>query len=133
MVSRGVSRGVRWGTKPLSAPLLLASILIVAALYILALPVPGHASVVVRNVGGVHVPAKRVFATSFCSRLRGLIGRDDRWLPPGSELVFLRCRSVHTFFMRRLLDVAFIGPDGTVLRAERDVFPRTVLLCRAIH
>ena len=77
-----------------------------------------------------HVPVKRVFATSFRSRLRGLIGRDERWLPPGSELVFLRCRSVHTFFMRRLLDVAFVGPDGIVLRAERDVFPRAVLHCK---
>ena len=65
MVSQGVTRGVRWGTKPLSAPLLLASILILAALCIVALPASGHAAVAVRNVGGVHVPAKRVYKQAF--------------------------------------------------------------------
>ena len=72
----------------------------------------------------------RVFATGYRARLRGLIGRDTRWLPFGAELVFLQCRSVHTFFMRAHVDVAFVGPDGVVLRSERDVPACRVLCCR---
>lgn len=68
-------------------------------------------------------------ATTFWTRLRGLIGRKGPWLPAGCELIIVRCGSVHTFFMRQSIDVAFAGKDGRVLRVERGVRPRRLLRC----
>lgn len=46
-------------------------------------------------------------------RLTGLIGRAQ--LAPGTALLFPRCRSVHGCFMKRSIDVAFLGSDRRVL------------------
>ena len=45
-------------------------------------------------------------------RLTGLIGR--RELAPGAALRFVRCRSVHGFWMKRPLDVVFVDARGLV-------------------
>jgi uncharacterized membrane protein (UPF0127 family) len=49
----------------------------------------------------------------------------------GGGLLIPGCRSVHTFGMRFVLDVFFLGRDGAVLRAARRVPPRRILVCRA--
>ena len=46
------------------------------------------------------------------ARRRGLLGRDGI----DGALVLRPCRSVHTFFMRFPIDVAFCDREGTVLR-----------------
>ena len=55
------------------------------------------------------------------ARRRGLGGLTT--LPPERALC-LRCRAVHTFTMRFALDLIWLGPDGTVIRVDRDVPPR---------
>ena len=81
---------------------------------------------------------RALVATGFWLRLRGLVGRKRR---PGAGararlgsgevcLLFPRCPSVHTFLMRRPIDVAFISPRGCVLGALRNVPPFRVLSCR---
>jgi len=46
------------------------------------------------------------------ARRRGLLGRDGI----DGALVLRPCRSVHTFFLRFPIDVAFCDREGTVLR-----------------
>lgn len=64
------------------------------------------------------------------SRLLGLARLRERDLPPRSALLIPRCRSVHTFGMRFPLDVLFLDERGGVVRVERAVPRRRVLLCR---
>ena len=58
-------------------------------------------------------------ACSLVARLRGLAGRkafDD-------ALLLAPCNDVHTFTMRRQIDIAFIAADGTVVESLRSVSP----------
>jgi uncharacterized membrane protein (UPF0127 family) len=52
-------------------------------------------------------------ATSFASRLRGLMGAAR--LPRGSGLLFPGSRSVHTHFMRFPIDVVFLDADRRIV------------------
>ncbi len=56
------------------------------------------------------------------ARRRGLGGLDA--LPADRALRIPRCRAVHTFTMRFALDLIWLGPDGTVVRVDREVPPR---------
>jgi uncharacterized membrane protein (UPF0127 family) len=49
---------------------------------------------------------------------------------PGHALLIPDCRSVHTFGMRFEIDVAFLDDRGRVVRTERAVPPRRVLVER---
>jgi uncharacterized membrane protein (UPF0127 family) len=59
-------------------------------------------------------------ACSQAARLRGLAGRDSF----EGALLLVPCNDVHTFTMRRQIDIAFVAGDGTVLESLRDVPPR---------
>lgn len=65
-------------------------------------------------------------ACSIFSRLRGLLGRDDY----SGTLLLTPCNDVHTFGMRRAIDIAFIAADGTVLQAHRAVGARRRFRCK---
>lgn len=67
-------------------------------------------------------------ASTLAARLLGLAFL--RRMPPGHALFIPDCRSVHTFGMRFPIDVAFLDEAGRVIRVERAVGPRRVLLCR---
>ena len=68
-------------------------------------------------------------ATTFASRLLGLAFLRSP-LPPEFALFVPNCRSVHTFGMRFPIDVAFVDLAARVVRVERAVPPRRVLVCR---
>lgn len=68
-------------------------------------------------------------ARSLLSRTRGLAGLDD--LPDRAALLIPRCRSVHTFGMRFVIDVIFLDGDRRVVRVEPYVPPRRVVWARA--
>ena len=53
-------------------------------------------------------------AETFWSRLVGLLGHAR--LEPGHGLWIAPCNSVHTFFMRFTIDVAFLDKQGRVVR-----------------
>ena len=61
-------------------------------------------------------------ARSFRERSLGLARLDE--LPSGWGLHILRCRSVHTFWMRFGLDLIWLDGDGKVVKVTRDVKPR---------
>ena len=60
------------------------------------------------------------FACTLAARLRGLAGQSNF----EGMLVLAPCRDIHTFTMRRPIDVAFVSRDGTVLESHRAVPPR---------
>jgi hypothetical protein len=60
------------------------------------------------------------------SRLVGLLNRNH--LPEGEGLLIVPCSSVHTFFMRFPIDVAFLDRKGRVLRVFISVPPFRLLL-----
>ncbi|MBM7114380.1 DUF192 domain-containing protein [Archangium primigenium] len=53
-------------------------------------------------------------ATRFADRFVGLMGR--RSLALGEGLHIDPCNSIHTFFMRIPIDVAFLDPDGVIVK-----------------
>jgi uncharacterized membrane protein (UPF0127 family) len=52
-------------------------------------------------------------ARSFAKRLKGLMGMHS--LPMGCGLHILPCNSIHSFFMRFAIDVAFLDKHGKIL------------------
>ena len=58
-------------------------------------------------------------ASTIGSRLLGLRRKEGF----EGELLLVPCKDVHTFGMRRAIDVAFVAPDGTVLESHRGVAP----------
>lgn len=69
----------------------------------------------VYNVTRGCIVAPRVeLADTAATRMRGLLGRDG--LAPGEGLIIEPCNSIHTFFMRFSIDVAFLSTDGKIVR-----------------
>lgn len=60
-------------------------------------------------------------ASSWWARLKGLLGRDG--LADGEGLHLVPCNSIHMFFMRFPLDVAFLDEQGRVVRAVQAIQP----------
>jgi uncharacterized membrane protein (UPF0127 family) len=60
-------------------------------------------------------------ARSFWQRTVGLIGHAP--LGDNEGMLFERCSSIHTFFMRLPIDVVFIDANGRVVRAVANVKP----------
>ena len=60
-------------------------------------------------------------ADKFWSRAIGLLGRRELAL---NEAILIRpCSSIHTFFMRMRINVAFVDANGVVLSVHREVPP----------
>jgi uncharacterized membrane protein (UPF0127 family) len=81
----------------------------------------------VRDDGAVVCPSCRSAAT-FLSRLRGLLGRGG--LAEGEGLLIRPASSIHTFFMRFELDVAFLDRDGCVVKLVPGLRPWRVTFAR---
>ena len=71
--------------------------------------------------GDAVVADKVELAASWGSRLKGLLGRNS--LPEGAGLHIAPCNSIHMFFMRFPIDVAFLEPGGKVVRAIHSIKP----------
>jgi uncharacterized membrane protein (UPF0127 family) len=70
---------------------------------------------------GTVVADRCAVADGFFSRFKGLMGR--RELPEGDGLCLQKCSSIHMFFMRIALDVAFVDGDGRVLKVYHGLRP----------
>ncbi len=60
-------------------------------------------------------------AWGFWSRFRGWMGKKP--LPQGTALLICPCSSIHTFFMREPIDVAFLDRSGRVLSVIEGLRP----------
>jgi len=63
---------------------------------------------------GEVVAAKLLPAFDSATRKTGLLKHQS--LPEDTAMIIAPCSSVHTFFMRFPIDVAFVAKDGTVLK-----------------
>jgi uncharacterized membrane protein (UPF0127 family) len=70
---------------------------------------------------GAVVADRCAVADGFGGRFMGLMFR--RQLPAGEGLCIQRCNSIHMFFMRFPLDVAFVDGEGRVLFALHGIRP----------
>lgn len=75
--------------------------------------------------GKVLIP-KCYLANDFFSRFRGLMGR--RGLPGDEAILFPRCDSIHTFFMRFPIDVLLVSKEGVVVEVRESLRPWRMLL-----
>ena len=73
------------------------------------------------TAGGVVVAERVAVAQGFGARFMGLMGRSG--LPAGEGLCIQSCNSIHMFFMRFALDVAFVDGEGKVLFALHGIKP----------
>lgn len=62
-----------------------------------------------------------VIADRFFSRLKGLMGKNT--MEDDEGLLIRPCNSIHTFFMKFNLDIAFIDKNFMVLEIYRDLAP----------
>ena len=67
---------------------------------------------------------KLLFATSFFKKLRGLYFK-----PNGSLLILFGCKSIHTLFFRRNIDVAFLSKELVVIKSVRNLSPWKFVFC----
>lgn len=76
---------------------------------------------------GASLPFERLsLACGPAARLKGLLAQEEC----GGVLLLAPCRDVHTFGMRRRIDIAFADSAGRVLEAHRFVEPRRRLRCK---
>ncbi|HRU07542.1 MAG TPA: DUF192 domain-containing protein [Candidatus Brocadiia bacterium] len=61
------------------------------------------------------------------SRMAGLLGRTR--MEPGEGMLFRRCRSIHTFFMRMPIDVVYLDASGLVVKIVPSLAPWRVSGC----
>lgn len=60
-------------------------------------------------------------ADNFWLRLRGLLGSDP--LKQGEGLMLVGEKSIHTFFMRFPIDVAYVDKDRNIIRTQENMVP----------
>ena len=70
---------------------------------------------------GTTVAGEVAVADNPWRRFIGLMGRRD--LPEGAGLYLRPCSSIHMFFMRFPIDVAFVDKDGVVLKIYPSLQP----------
>jgi uncharacterized membrane protein (UPF0127 family) len=70
---------------------------------------------------GTVIAERCAVANGFWARFRGLMGRPS--LPDGEALCLQDCNSIHMFFMRFPIDVAFVDGDGRVVHACHAIRP----------
>jgi len=80
-----------------------------------------HALPRLETAEGLIVAARLEVARSLWSRFLGLMFRSE--LPAGHGLLIRPCNSIHMFFMRFPLDVAFVDEAGVVLHIVRGIRP----------
>ena len=74
--------------------------------------------IVIADVGQPLVDVAEVALTGW-ERARGLLGRKE--LRPGEGLLIPHCRTVHTFFMRFPIDVAYLTAQNCVVKIVEDL------------
>lgn len=62
--------------------------------------------------------------TSFFSRLKGNMGKKEI----NNVLMFSKCNSIHTFFMRNSIDVVMISKDNKILYCYSNLSPWRIIL-----
>lgn len=75
----------------------------------------------------VIIPKVRV-ASDFISRFVGFMGRKQ--IGNDEAVLFPKCNSIHTFFMRTRIDVVLIGEKGMVVELKEQMSPWLMMMPR---
>ena len=67
-----------------------------------------------------------VIAKSFFKKLMGLMFKKEI----KENLIFIHCSSIHTFFMKRNIDVLFFDKNKNLLEIHKDVKNNKILVCK---
>lgn len=70
-----------------------------------------------------------VIAKSFFKKFMGLMFKKEI----NENLVFIHCSSIHTFFMKRNIDVIFFDKDKNLLEVHNDVKKNKILICKKAY
>lgn len=70
-----------------------------------------------------------VIAKSFFKKLMGLMFKKEI----DKKLVFIHCSSIHTFFMRKDIDVIFFDKNKTFLEIHKNVKKNKILICKGAY
>jgi uncharacterized membrane protein (UPF0127 family) len=81
----------------------------------------GVSFAVYNTTRGSQLADKAEEASTAAQRLKGLLGRDS--LEPGGGLHIAPCNSIHMFFMKFAIDVAFLDKEKRVVRAIHAIKP----------
>jgi uncharacterized membrane protein (UPF0127 family) len=81
----------------------------------------GAGSCRLETADGTVIAERCTVADGFWPRFRGLMGRTS--LSEGEALCLQDCNSIHMFFMRFPIDVAFVDRDGRVLHLCHAIRP----------
>lgn len=65
-------------------------------------------------------------ARSFFARFLGLMGRES--IPADEAVLFPKCNSIHTFFMRFAIDVVVVSASGEVIKVIVAMKPWRMML-----
>ncbi|MFM8269969.1 MAG: DUF192 domain-containing protein [Pseudomonadota bacterium] len=76
--------------------------------------------------GGVVLYESCRVANNFFSRFLGLMGKAQ--VLENEAIVFPKCNSIHTFFMRVPIDVIFVSETGKVVKVFSGLVPWRLLL-----
>ncbi len=75
--------------------------------------IPKGGSCIIANLSLGRVVARNAkIAATFWTRLKGLLGKTH--LPPTDGLLLKKCGSIHTFFMKFPIDVAYLDKNMVV-------------------
>lgn len=66
-------------------------------------------------------------AVGIFNRAKGLLGKKE--IEKGYFMLFRKCNSIHTFFMKTDIDVIMTDKDGTVVRVWEDLKPWSTAAC----
>lgn len=80
------------------------------------------------KIGERVIVAKCYVAEDFFSRFKGLMGRKD--LAKTEAVMFPKCNSIHTFFMRIPIDVLLVSDQGDVVEVMESLAPWRMLMPR---
>ncbi len=70
-----------------------------------------------------------VIAKSFFKKLMGLMFKKEI----DENLVFIHCSSIHTFFMRKDIDVIFFDKNKYFLEIHKNVKKNKILICKGAY
>lgn len=84
--------------------------------------------VLIRNKYG---QLSAIIAESFHQRALGLLGRNSN--DYASCILFLNCKSVHTYRMKENIDLIFFNKNLQVIKSYTDIKPRQVFICRQAY
>ncbi len=82
---------------------------------------------VINHSKGSVLADNATIATSFMSRIKGLLGRAG--IAKGEGLIIAECGSIHTFFMNFPIDVIFLNYQHTVVKVKKAVTPFRLVDC----